>query len=306
MYKLAVCIPTYQRNEMLKKLLLSIFENRIDKSIISDVDIIIVDNDINRSAEETIKNLNDNYIRPEKLLYYNHPAKGLSNVRNEMLKKALLQNPDFIIFVDDDEYVTTEWLNELVKTILRNDGDAAIGPVRAELAESVSKYVRYFFMRKEFADNSIVDSLATGNLIIRRKSFEKFDIWFDDRFNSTGSEDSFFGIQLMKKGATIYYAANAIAYETIPDKRATLKWLIKSNFNGAVTYTYIQKIEKNFFQLLKKIVISVIYLISGILSFLIMPLPFRWRYWGLLKVSESIGGFAGLFSILFHEYAKDR
>lgn len=306
MYNLAVCIPTYQRPVMLKKLLLSIFGNRIDKTIINAVDIIIVDNDINRSAEETVNKLRDNYIRSGKLLYYNHPDKGLSNVRNEMLKKALLQNPDFIIFVDDDEYVTPEWLNELLKTILRNNADAAIGPVIAELDESVSRYVRYFFIRKEYPDNSIVDSLATGNLILRRKSFEKFDIWFDNRFNSTGSEDSFFGIQLMKRGATIYFAANAIAYETIPDKRATLKWLIKSSFNGAVTYTYIQKIEKNFFQLFKKMVISVLYLIAGILSFLILLFPFRWKYWGILRVSESIGGFAGLVGILFHEYAKDR
>jgi glycosyltransferase involved in cell wall biosynthesis len=306
MYNLAVCIPTYQRPVMLKKLLLSIFENKIDKSLINDVDIIIIDNDISKSAEETVRSINDNYIRPGKLLYYNHPAKGLSNVRNEMLKKALLQNPDFIIFVDDDEYVTTEWLNELLKTIIRNDADAAIGPVIADLDNSVSKYVRYFFKRKEYPDNSRIHSLATGNLILNRKSFEKFNVWFDNRFNSTGSEDSFFGIQFLKRGATIHWAAKAIAYETIPEKRATLKWLIKRHFNYAVSYTYIQKIERNFFLLLKKIVFSVVYLITGILSCLVLLFPLRWKYWGILKVSESIGGFAGLFSILFQEYAKDR
>lgn len=306
MYNLAVCIPTYQRPLMLKKLIFSIFENKIDKTLINNVDIIIVDNDIARSAEATVIDINEDNINPMKLFYYNHPVKGLSNVRNEMLKKALLQNPDFIIFVDDDEYVTSEWLNELLKTILSNDADVARGPVIAELDDSVSKYIAFFFKRKDYPDDSQIYSLATGNLILRRTSFEKFNVWFDNRFNSTGSEDSFFGIQLLKRGATIRWAADAIAYETIPEKRATLKWLIKRHFNYAVSYTYIQKIEKNFYQLLKKTIVSVIYLVTGILSCLILLFPVRWKYWGILKVSESIGGFAGLFSILFQEYAKDR
>jgi GT2 family glycosyltransferase len=291
---------------MLNRLIFSILENRIDKTLIKDIDIIIVDNDIGRSAEATVKEIIKNNINPVEILYFNHPVKGLSNVRNEMLKKALLQNPDFIIFVDDDEYVTSEWLNELLKTILRNDADAVRGPVIAKLDESVSKYIAYFFKRKEYPDNSKIHSLATGNLILNRKSFGKYNVWFDNRFNSTGSEDSFFGIQLLKRGATINWAANAIAYETIPEKRATLKWLIKRHFNYAVSYTYIQKIEKNYFQLLKKTIISVIYFVTGILSCLILLFPVKWKYWGILKVSESIGGFAGLFSILFQEYAKDR
>jgi succinoglycan biosynthesis protein ExoM len=291
---------------MLNQLLLTIFENRIDEALINYVDIIIVDNDIDRSAETIVKNINENNVRPRKLLYYNHPVKGLSHVRNELLNKALLQNPDFIVFIDDDEFVTSDWLNELLTTILSNNADAVRGPVIARLDKSVSKYIAYFFQRKDHPDNSQVHALATGNLILRRTSFEKFNVWFDNRFNSTGSEDSFFGIQLMKRGATIYWAARAIAYETIPDKRATLKWLIKRNFNGAVSFTYILKLEKNFFQLLKKTLVSGVYLVIGSTACLALFFPFRWKYWGILKISEAVGGFAGLFSILFHEYAKDR
>jgi len=291
---------------MLKQLLFSIFENKMDMSLINEMDIIIVDNDIEKSAETIINGINEDTGRNRKLLYYNYPVKGLSNVRNELLNQAFLLNPDFIVFVDDDEYVTPNWVNELLVTMTTSDADAVRGPVVAKLDENVSKYISYFFRREEHPDKSQIYKLATGNLILRRKSLLKFNVWFDNRFNSTGSEDSFFGIQLMKKGAKIFWASNAIVYETIPEKRATLRWLVKSSYNHALTYTYILKLEKNYFRIIKKTIYSGAYFLIGITALPAFLFPFRWKYWGILKMSEAIGGFAGLFSILFHEYEKDR
>lgn len=291
---------------MLKKLIYSIFENKIDRLLINDVSLIIVDNDKDKTAEIIVNEIKEGSDRNYKLLYFNNPVKGLSNVRNELLNKAMLQNPDFIIFIDDDEYVTPNWLYELLTTIINNEADVVLGPVTAKLDESVSKYIAYFFRRKEYPDNSKIYSLATGNLIMRRKSFDKFNVRFDNRFNSTGSEDSFFGVQLMQKGATIYWAAKAIAYETIPDNRANLKWLMERKYNGAISYTYILKLEKKYLELLKKTIVSVVYFLVGGIALIVMPFPFKWKYWGILKISESFGGFAGLFSIRFHEYTKDR
>jgi hypothetical protein len=66
------------------------------------------------------------------------------------------------------------------------------------------------------------------------------------------------------------------------------------------------KLEKNYFGLLKKTLINVAYFLIGGMALVVMPFPIKWKYWGILKISESIGGFAGLFGIRFHEYAKDR
>jgi succinoglycan biosynthesis protein ExoM len=306
MYKIVICIPTYRRPAMLEQLLFSIFDNKMDMSLIKEMDIIIVDNDIEKSAETVVNSINEDIGRPGKLIYYNYPVKGLSNVRNELLNQAFLLNPDFIIFIDDDEFVTTNWANELIKSIVSNNADASMGPVIAKLGEPVSKYISYFFRRKDHPDNSRVFKFATGNLIMRRVSIEKFNVRVDNRFNSTGSEDSFFGIQLMKKGARVYWAAKAVVYETIPENRATLNWLIKSHYNHALTYTYILKLEREYFLLIKKTLVSSWYFLTGSLALLAFLFPFKWKYWGILKTAESLGGFAGLFSIHFHEYAKDR
>lgn len=291
---------------MLKQLLVSILENNTDMSLIDEMDIIIVDNDIDKSAEPVVNEINGGADRFGKLIYYNYPVKGLSNVRNELLNQAYHLKPDFIIFIDDDEYVTPDWALELIKSIVTNNADAVRGHVIARLDADTSKYIVRFFRRESYPDNSRIYTLATGNLILRRESLERFNLRFDNRFNFTGSEDTYFGVQLMKKGATLYWAAKAIVYETIPTSRATLRWLITRRYNGALNYVYILKLEKRHILLVKKTLASGTYLLVGILTLLALPFPFLWRYWGILIISEAVGGFAGLFSFRFHEYPNDR
>ena len=107
---------------------------------------------------------------------------------------------------------------------------------------------------------------------------------------------------MLKKGAKIYWSANAVTFETIPDERANLKWLMMRTYNGAATYTYMLKLEKEYSRLCKKIAISVINILIGVLSIIGIILPLKKRYWSLIKISEGVGGFAGLLSIKYNEY----
>ncbi len=156
MYDVTICIPTNKRPLMLKKLVLSINECNINKSLIKDVNIIIVDNDIEKTAEIIVTEIKDRLCDAFKLNYYNYPVKGLSNVRNKLLKKALLQNPDFIVFIDHDEFVTPYWLIELLTTIINNNADAARCTVIAKLNKKISNYVSCLFERNNYTDNAQV------------------------------------------------------------------------------------------------------------------------------------------------------
>jgi hypothetical protein len=286
---------------MLEKLIFSITKSNLDRSLVKDINIIIVDNDVEKSAEKKVEELKMCQRGVYKLHYHSYPVKGLSNVRNELIKKALLLKPDFIVFVDDDEFVTAEWLNELIKTLLNNNGDIVSGPVLPVFEHKVSKYISCWFNRPNFENNHKIDSLASGNLIISVKSLQKYNIWFDPRFNVTGSEDSYFGIQILKKGANVFWAKNGVAYETIPSSRTNLKWLIKRRYRGASNFTYILKLEKEYVRIIKKILTSVINIIAGFIG-IILLWPFTVRYWGYLKISEGFGAFVGLINIRYEEY----
>lgn len=302
MHNIAICIPTYKRPLMLKKLIVSINDCNIEKQLINDINIIIVDNDIDKTAETTINQFMKGSDGISKIFYYNYPVKGLSNVRNELINKALLLNPGYLIFIDDDEYVTPNWLNELVKTMIVNNGDLTVGPVIPIFENNVSRYINCWFDRPTYLNNSKLDFIITGNLIINVKSLRECNIRFDPRFNKTGSEDSYFGIQMIKRGATIYWADNAIAYETISKNRANLKWLIQRWFRGSGTYTYVLKLEKEYFNIFKKIIVSIFYVIVGFISLLLILIPIRKKYWGIHKLTVGIGALAGFTNILYKEY----
>ena len=302
MFNIAICIPTYKRPLMLKKLILSIIDCKINKSLIKDIKIIVVDNDVAKTAELVINELKEKLCTKSEINYFNFPIKGLSNVRNESIKSALLLNPDFLVFVDDDEYVTSEWLNELVKTIIANKGDLTMGPVISIMGNKISDSISYWLQRPNYLNNTKLGFIRTGNLIINVKSLIKFEIWFDKRFNTTGGEDFYFGVQMINKGATVYWAAKAIVYEPVPESRANIKWLLKRIYREATTYTYILKLEKEYLRLMKKILVSLIYIITGIGAIILLILPIKKRYWGILTLTEGIGGLAGFFSILYNEY----
>lgn len=298
MFKINICIPTYKRPEMLKKLILSIIGCNIDKSLILDIHIIIVDNDIDKSAELVIKELKEKLYTKYKISYSNYSIKGLSNVRNELIKRAIEEKPDFIVFVDDDEFVTPRWLNELVTTIIINNGDMARGPVIPKFDKKIKTHISYWFSRPFYSNNAKIKTIAAGNLIINLKSFLKYDIWFDSRFNDSGSEDSYFGEELIKKGATIYWASDAIAYEFIPEERSNLQWLLNRRFRVASTFVFRLKLGNNFLPLIKKIIVSLMYITLGCIMMIIIFVPIKIRYWGIVRFYEGIGGLSGLLNII--------
>jgi succinoglycan biosynthesis protein ExoM len=302
MNNIAICIPTYKRIGMLNKLIDSINICKIDNNFIKDINIIVVDNDVEMTAKNLVEKLKMKVQNPFRLHYFSYSVKGLANVRNELINRALLFNPEFLVFIDDDEFVTENWLNELVRTILTNHADAARGPVFANISNKISTSIAYLLERENYENNSLIDKWTTGNLIIRRSSIEKFDVRFDPRFNSTGSEDTFFGRQMAQKGATLFWAANAVTYEEIPEKRTSINWFIKRAYRGAATYVFILKIEKDYLKIVNKVIVSFVYLLIGLVTLPIIILPIKLRYYGIIKISHGIGALAGLFDFQYREY----
>lgn len=306
MYKITIGIPTYKRPAMLDKLLQSIFTSHLDPALIKQVDLIIIDNDVEKTGEQITASWSKNAAAPFCVHYFNCPAKGLSNVRNEIINKALQLDPDYMVSVDDDQYVTSTWLNELIATIINKHGDFALGPVIPIFENFVSPAIAQWFWHQKIEDQKKVSFLETANLVMRAQFIKDHQLRFDTRFNSLGAEDTYFGISALKKDANIFWAAKAVVYETIPAKRATLQWLIKRKFRVANTYTYIMLLEKRYAQVLKKILVNFLYLIVGALAMVLTPIGFKYRYFGVLKIAESFGGFAGLLNIKFHEYSTGR
>ncbi|MFS4491359.1 glycosyltransferase [Maribacter sp. 2308TA10-17] len=305
MNQVVIGIPTYKRPEMLEKLILSIYASQINHDLIDAINIVVVDNDSERTAEFVIDALKSNCILPFTIHYFNYPKKGLTHVRNEILKQSLKFNPEYIAFVDDDEYVTENWLNELVKTMINTNADIVQGPNLPVFEKEVPDYISRWFHVENFETNTQMELVESNNLLIKSKFLDDHNLRFDSRFDQTGGEDTFFGVQALEKGARIFWSHDAIVYETIPEKRATLKWLMRRIYRSASTFTYILKLKKSYVMLIRKFFISILYLIFGICSLAFLPFSHKHKYLGLTKISEACGGFAGMINLRYKEYAEN-
>ena len=302
MFKIAVCIPTYKRPLLLEKLILSLVDCKIDKSVISEVDIIVVDNDAMMTAESTMSGLIDRFGNEHPMYYFSYPEKGLANVRNELLRRAFELSPDYVAFIDDDEYADPDWINAFVNAAIRTNGDLIRGPVISVFKEDVPDNLRQWFERPDYHNDQQIIRIATNNLFIRVETLHRCQVWFDRRFNHTGGEDSFFGVCMAGKGAKIFWSSEAIVYENVPDSRANIRWIAKRYYNGANKYAYILRIEKNYRELIKKMAISIFYVLIGSIGLILLPFHCKKRYFGILKLSEGCGGLAGIISLRYNEY----
>ncbi len=118
----SVCIATFKRPALLRKLIQSLFDQKKIDDII--LEIIIVDNDIEKSAKEIVSEFSDQTSIT--ISYYEQPIQNISLTRNMTLDKS---SGEYIAIIDDDETADNYWIRNLIDTIVRFNADAVFGYV---------------------------------------------------------------------------------------------------------------------------------------------------------------------------------
>lgn len=301
MITIAICIPTYKRLELLSHTLKSILVAEIPTGVQLG-DCFVVDNDVDQSAKKFIEEFSSYQSGIINIVYDNYTVKGLSNVRNKLLELVLNSNADFVAFIDDDEFVPRHWLKELIKTQVKFDSDIVVGPVISELPKNTPESIKHWISRSKYRNGQEMKHVSAGNMLIKLDFLREKKLKFDERFNETGAEDTYFGVCAKKLGAKIHGSQEGYAYETVPKSRANLSWILKRSFRGASTFVYILKIEKKYLAILKKSIISLAYIILGILLIPLLLLKSKFKYTGLVKIAEGLGGISGLINLRYREY----
>ena len=106
---LSICIATFKRPGLLKILLESLKNQILDKEI--SLEILIVDNDKNETARKVVEEFKNN--ERIKYVYMVQPEKNISLTRNLAVAKV---NGEYLLFIDDDEYASKNWVMELFRT----------------------------------------------------------------------------------------------------------------------------------------------------------------------------------------------
>jgi succinoglycan biosynthesis protein ExoM len=227
--KINVCVATFKRPELLKKLLLSLAAQETDGEF--SFTIIVADNDAQRSAESVVHEFN---AAGQKVIYAVEPEQNISLARNKSLSLAA---GDYIATIDDDEYADPQWLLNLYLAMKSYNADVVHGPVISEFPSRTPNAIRECFIRPNPPTGSTENYiLNTGNSLFRRELIEGLATPFDPRFGRTGSEDTVFFNRLKRRGSRMIWCREALVFEPVAPRKANLMWLLKRRFRNGNLY----------------------------------------------------------------------
>ncbi|MGC2333802.1 MAG: glycosyltransferase [Candidatus Acidiferrales bacterium] len=225
--RIGVCVATYKRGDLLRRLLAGVSEQRFHKVLMPEIAVVVVDNDASRSAEQICRAAR----LPWPLKYVVECHRGIAQARNRAIRES--GDVDFIAFIDDDEVPTSAWLDELLSTQARFGADVVCGPVLPSFAAEVPDWVKIggFFDRAVRDSGSTPDECRSGNALIRTNVFARVSA-FDERFGLTGGEDTQFFLRVRRAGYKIVSSAEACVYEAVPISRANLKSVLRRAYQS--------------------------------------------------------------------------
>ncbi|MBA7507792.1 Undecaprenyl-phosphate 4-deoxy-4-formamido-L-arabinose transferase [subsurface metagenome] len=181
----SVVVPTYNRKELLKRCLRSLFKQSYPTK---SYEIIVVDDG---SSDGTHKFLKEKEKEIQNLRAFRQKNKGCAAARNLGVKNA---RGEVILFTDDDCVVPRNWINQHLKHYGEKNVAGVGGtlwPKEMNWIEEfkIAEYLDEFTQLMEVTDPKMGKGLATCNCSYRKKVFERIGP-FDENF-LTGSDPEF-------------------------------------------------------------------------------------------------------------------
>lgn len=227
MPKVGVCICSFERPDGLRRLLKALDEQRLSTLSRDDLQIVIVDNSLSRSAKPVFLE----YSKMGKFLstFVHEKNKGLANARNAAIECALALKVAFFAFIDDDEIPLPGWIEDLLSQAAKTGAAAVIGPVYPVFEEPPPEWAlgSGFYSKVLPSRNGLVEDGHSANCLVSCASVDGLKLRFDPGFNETGGEDTWFFKQLRSAGGKLAWSETAIVMEFISTQRMTQGWLLK-------------------------------------------------------------------------------
>ena len=237
--RVTVGICTYNRAAGLHAVLAALDKQRLESLSDAQVDIVVVDNSESGSARDIVA---EHAQRARFAVHYvPESRKGLAFARNAVMGAAKGLHATYLAFVDDDELPDAVWLEALLQALADGARGAAIGPVYPvfEVPPPAWLPTSAFVIRRK-AESGRVDDGYTCNCILRLPAVLEAGLSFDERFNETGGEDTFFFKQLREKGFEIGWCEEAVVFETVPRHRMRASWLWRRWFRTGGLEVYLR------------------------------------------------------------------
>jgi succinoglycan biosynthesis protein ExoM len=297
--QVAICVGTFKRRELLRKLLIGISELAFCKMPLPEITVIVVDNDVSRTAEDVCADTRLPWAKK----YAVEPRRGIARVRNRAVLEA--GNVDFVAFLDDDEVPTPFWLDELLWAHSQFAGDVVAGPVLTDFTSDVPEWVSAgrFFDRASFPTGHSMDKCSTNNVLIRRAVFAGVPS-FNEDFELTGADDTHFFMRVHRAGYKIVWAREAVVHEAISRTRANFGWLLRRGYRLGNSWSLCElSLDGRFGVRVIRVLKALAWIAKGLALGLVSPFQGKTAaVWALRTVCYGAGQLAGLAGQKYQEY----
>lgn len=229
----SICVCTFRRPHITDTLN-SILQLNIEPHW--DIRIIVADNDDTDSAKQSVLDIANKITSNQISIKYIHaPARNISIARNACLNAA---TTPLIAFIDDDELVTTGWLNAMLEKLESSNADAVLGPVKAIYNPSSKEWLRGgdFHSTYPVWVRSEIISGYSCNVLIKLELPALKNIRFRENLGISGGEDTVYFSEFHKAGGIIVFSPDAVATETVTPEREKFVWLLKRRFRSGQTH----------------------------------------------------------------------
>ena len=184
--------------------------------------VLVIDNDANASAADVVGSHAD-----PRITYVVESTPGIAAARNRALSET---TTDLIIFIDDDERPSHDWLSLMVGEYRKHPGTLGVfGLVDSTFGDDPDPWLvaGKFFERRKPPTGTSLDVVATNNLLLDMARLRELDLRFDNAYGISGGSDTMFSRQARQRGGTIFFCGDALVHDVVPADRATRQWVLK-------------------------------------------------------------------------------
>lgn len=220
--RITVCVCTYRRPDLLRRLLTRLAAEPPDPSY--RLTVVVADNDHLESARTVAEEFAGGRLR---LVYCVEPEQNIARARNRAVAAA---DGDYLAFIDDDEFPGEGWLAGLLATCRSRGAAGVLAPVLPHFDTPPPRWVLAgsFFDRPRHATGAELHwtGCRTGNALIARRVFDSLNPPFRAEFG-TGGEDQDFFRRASEAGHRFVWCDEAKVYEVVPPHRYSIAFMFK-------------------------------------------------------------------------------
>ncbi len=226
-----ICACTFRRPDGLRDLFRSYEAMVVPPN--ADLSIVVVDNDETPSSEPLVTELADKLDWPVR--YVHEPEPGIPSARNRAITEAGSQG--HMVFVDDDETVDPDWLQELMLVATETGATFVQGPVVMQVEDPKDQWFldSALFKQKTFPDRAPRSESWTNNVAIDLEFLTRTGCRFDPALRFDGGSDTLFFQDIIRAGGNGVFAARANVFEIQPKSRLTWGWALNRQYRYGMT-----------------------------------------------------------------------